>query len=209
VGWHKAANWRYYQPQLGGMVMSDFAKMVHRPPAGWARVASRSTKAPMTSNFRSFHLTGVAAALLATALAGCANINDLMLQVGTSRPTATLQVGAQRLQGNITLTPERHGELSVQAAGGKPSACMGALRFTSTQAGTMNLQCDDGTATTLYFSLLTPVKGYAYGQTEQSTVALTFGMAEEESAAYLFATAPAEAVAPAATMTPTAQPAAQ
>jgi hypothetical protein len=138
----------------------------------------------MTSNFRNHHLAGAVAALSAVALAGCANINDLMLQVGTSRPPATLQVGPQVLRGNITLTPERKGELNVQAAGGKPSACMGALRFTSTQAGTMDLQCNNGAATTLYFSLLTPVKGYAYGQTAQGAVALTFGMTDEEGAAY-------------------------
>jgi hypothetical protein len=153
----------------------------------------------MTSNFRNHHLPGAIAVLSAAALAGCANINNLMLQVGTSRPAATLQVGPQVLRGNIALTPERTGELNVLAAGGKPSACMGALRFTSTRAGTMNLQCNNGVATTLYFSLLTPVKGYAYGQTEQGTVALTFGMTDEEGAAYMREPMPAD---PAASMAP-------
>lgn len=147
----------------------------------------------MTSHFRMLHLVGAAAALLATALAGCANLNGFMQEVGTSRPAATLQVGAQQLLGNITLNPERTGTLSVQAAAGQPSACMGALRFTSTRAGSMDLQCNDGTATALQFRLLTPVKGYAYGQTEQGPVALTFGMTAQEGAAYLMVPVPTDA----------------
>ena len=147
----------------------------------------------MTCNFRIHHLAWAAAALLAGALAGCANLNGMMQEVGTSRPAAILQMGAQQLQGNITLNPERTGTLNVRAAGGQPSACMGALRFTSTRAGSMDLQCNDGTATALQFRLLTPVKGYAYGQTEQGPVALTFGMTAQEGAAYLMVPVPAEA----------------
>lgn len=157
----------------------------------------------MTSNFRIHHLAWAAAALLVAALAGCANLNSLMLEVGTSRPAATLQVGAQQLQGNITLNAERSGTLNVHASDGQPSACMGALRFTSTQQGSVDLQCNDGTATALQFSLLTPVKGYAYGRTELGPVALTFGMTAQESAAYLMVPVPAEADTQATPLVPT------
>jgi hypothetical protein len=149
-----------------------------------------------------------AAALLTATLTGCANINHFMLEMGTSRPAATLQVGAQLLEGTVTFNPERTGALNVQADGGQPSACMGALRFTSTRAGSMDLQCNDGTATALQFSLLSPVKGYAYGRTDQGPVALTFGMTSDESAAYLLAPVPLQASAPDAPLTPAAPAAA-
>ena len=152
----------------------------------------------MNSHVRIHHLVWAIAVLLAATLAGCANINGLMLDAGTSRPAAVLQMGQQQLQGNITLNPERTGTLNVHAASGQPSACMGALRFTSTRAGAVDLQCNDGTATALQFSLLTPVKGYAYGRTGQDPVALAFGMTAEESAAYLMVPVPTGADAPAA-----------
>ena len=156
----------------------------------------------MTSKFQIHPLAWTVAALLATTLAGCANLNSLMLEVGTSRPAAILQIGTQQLQGNVTFNPERTGTLNVQAASGQPSACMGALRFTSTRQGSLDLQCNDGTSRALKFSLLTPVKGYAYGQTEQGPVALTFGMTAQESTAYLLAPVPAEAAVSAAPKAP-------
>ena len=123
--------------------------------------------------------------LLGLGLSGCADMGNLLVQVGSSRPPAILQVQGQRLEGVVTLSPDRTGTLSAKAAQGEPSTCMGQLRFTSTTQGEVDVRCNDGTAAALQFSMLTAVKGYAYGSNNKGPVALTFGMLNDEAPAYL------------------------
>nr|WP_315495025.1 hypothetical protein [uncultured Rhodoferax sp.] len=122
---------------------------------------------------------------LVLGLSACADLNNLMVQLGSSRPAAILQVQGQRLDGTVTLSPDRTGTLNVTASQGEPSICMGQLRFTSNTQGEVDLRCNDGTAAALQFSMLTAVKGYAYGAGNKGPVALTFGMWDDEAPAYL------------------------
>jgi hypothetical protein len=131
----------------------------------------------------------VLASALVLGLSACADFNNLMVQLGSSRPAAILQVHGQRLDGMVTLSPDRTGTLSATASQGEPGTCMGQLRFTSTTQGEVDLRCNDGTAAALQFSMLTAVKGYAYGTSNKGPVALTFGMLDEEARAYLRAQA--------------------
>ena len=126
----------------------------------------------------------VLAISLVLGLSACADFNNLMVQLGSSRPAAILQVHGQRLDGTVTLSPDRTGTLSAAASQGEPGTCMGQLRFTSTTQGEVDLRCNDGTAAALQFSMLTAVKGYAYGASNKGPVALTFGMLDEEARAY-------------------------
>jgi hypothetical protein len=123
--------------------------------------------------------------VLVVGLSACANFDNLSVQLGSSRPLAILQVQDQRLDGMVTLSPDRTGTLSATANQGEPSTCMGQLRFTSTTQGVVDLRCNDGTAAVLQFSMLTSVKGYAYGASNKGPVALTLGMMDDEARAYL------------------------
>ena len=123
--------------------------------------------------------------MLVSGLSACADVSNLVVQLGSSRPVAILQVHGQRLEGTVTLSPDRTGTLSAMASQGEPGTCMGQLRFTSTTQGEVDLRCNDGTAAALQFSMLTAVKGYAYGTSNMGPVALTFGMLDEEARAYL------------------------
>lgn len=128
-------------------------------------------------------LVGVVGLLLG--LGGCANLGNMVVQLGSSRPSAILQVQGQRLDGTLTLSPDRTGTLDATAKQGEPSVCMGSVRFTSSTQGDIDLRCNDGTAAALKFSMLTAVKGYAYGASQNGPVALTFGMVDDEARAYL------------------------
>lgn len=127
----------------------------------------------------------VSAGVLVLGLSGCADLSNLVVQLGSSRPSAILQVQGQRLDGTVTLSPDRTGTLSATAGYGEPRSCLGPLRFTSSTQGEVDLRCNDGTAAVLKFSLLTAVKGYAYGASHKGPVALTFGMMDDEAGAYL------------------------
>lgn len=134
-------------------------------------------------------LARASALALVCGLGGCADVSNLLVQLGSSRPVAIVQVQGQRLDGVVTLSPDRTGTLSAKASQGEPGACMGQLRFTSSTQGEVDLRCNDGTAAALQFSMLTAVKGYAYGASNKGPVALTFGMLDEEARAYLRAPA--------------------
>lgn len=127
----------------------------------------------------------VGAAGLLLGLGGCADLSNMVVQLGSSRPSAILQVQGQRLDGKLTLSPDRTGTLEATANHGEPSSCLGALRFTSSTQGEVDLRCNDGTAAALKFSMLTAIKGYAYGASHKGPVALTFGMMDDEARAYL------------------------
>lgn len=127
----------------------------------------------------------VSATALLLGLCGCADLGNLMVQLGASRPAAIVQVQGQRLDGTLTLSTDRTGTLNVSANQGVPSVCQGGVRFTSSTQGEVDLRCNDGTAAALKFSMLTAVKGYAYGASHKGPVALTFGMMDDEARAYL------------------------
>ena len=127
----------------------------------------------------------LSAAGLLFVLGGCADFGNLVVQLGASRPAAILQVQGQRLDGTLTLSPDRTGTLNVMANQGEPSVCLGGVRFTSSTQGEVDLRCNDATAALLKFSMLTAVKGYAYGASDKGPVALTFGMVDDEARAYL------------------------
>jgi hypothetical protein len=137
--------------------------------------------------FKGALVLGAAAALMA-----CARINDIGILVFSSTVQAAAILNGQLLQGQVQLSPDRTGSVTLlaeqtaeKAATPTLSQCMGRLRYSSTAAGTMDLRCNDGTSVELVFSLIGETRGYAYGQNSTGPVSLVFGLTPSESMAYL------------------------
>lgn len=118
-------------------------------------------------------------------LAGCAMVNDRAWRLFSSPTDALAVVNGQLLRGKVKLVPDRTGTLTLEANDGAITNCFGGLRFTATQAGSMDLRCNDGSSAELQFTLLSEARGYAYGQTAQGPVSLTFGLSDADARAYL------------------------
>jgi hypothetical protein len=59
------------------------------------------------------------------------------------------------------------------------------MRYTATNAGEMDLRCNDGTQVAVQTTQITETRGYGYGSTPEGTVSVTFGLAEEDAKAFL------------------------
>lgn len=131
----------------------------------------------------------ILAAFCVLLLPGCARLSDAGTLLFSSNLQAAAVVNGQLLQGMVQLSPDRTGSVTLQAEPGADqapiSSCMGRLRFGATTSGTMDLRCNEGTATELVFSLIGDARGYAYGQTVAGPVSLAFGLSPGEAIAYL------------------------
>lgn len=127
----------------------------------------------------------LAVALLGLVLAGCAQIEHLGWQyLTTTTKPALLQIGGQRLTGEVQLRPDRTGSTLLRGEGDLES-CAGSLRFTSVNGGAVDMRCSDGSVLDLSFTLLNEVKGYALGSYQGTRAVLSFGMDAAEAQAYL------------------------
>ena len=93
-----------------------------------------------------------------------------------------MQTGGQRLEGVVSLRPDRTGDMSLSGTGSIAS-CAGSLRFTSVTGGSMDMRCSDGAMFAMQFVMVNEVKGYAFGLHGEATAALTFGMDANEAQA--------------------------
>ena len=134
---------------------------------------------------KSRSLWNMAAATMALGLAGCATVNDKALRLFSSEAQAFAIVNGQLLQGKLALLPDRTGNLSLTGSQEPITSCSGLTRYESSTAGSIDLRCNDGTAASLRYSLLSETRGYAYGVTAAGAASVTFGMAPAQAAAYL------------------------
>lgn len=134
---------------------------------------------------KSHSLWNMAVAGMALGLAGCAMVNDKALRLFSSDALAFAIVNGQLLQGNLVLLPDRTGNLSLAGRKEPITSCSGQTRYESSTAGSIDLRCNDGTAASMRYSLLSETRGYAYGATGTGAASVTFGMAPAQAAAYL------------------------
>lgn len=125
-------------------------------------------------------------------LAGCARLTETGMVIFATTVPALAVVNGQPMQGEVQLVPDRTGSVVLRSNQRSANAatmvsitsCMGRLRFTSTAAGEMDLRCNDGLASTLYFSLISDASGYAYSQNANEAISLTFGVSPDAAKAY-------------------------
>jgi hypothetical protein len=126
--------------------------------------------------------------LISTTLAtisGCAKINDYASWPLATSVDAFAIVNTQLLQGKVQLLTDRTGRVTLSAAKGPVTNCVGSLRFTGTTVGAIDLRCNDGADAALQFALLSETRGYAYGHTTAGPTSLTFGLPSAQAQAYL------------------------
>lgn len=119
----------------------------------------------------------LAAAVL---LGGCAQTHDAVMRLYASEVTAHAIVGEHLLSGPLRLYTDRSGTLELAGEPGAPS-CMGALRYTSSNGGTVQLRCSDGSHWTLTFRALSEASGY--GSTNGASLA--YGLKPAQARAWL------------------------
>ena len=125
-------------------------------------------------------------ALLALlAAAGCAKVNDTALRLVSTPVEAHAVVAGQLLTGEVVLVPDRTGRVSLRGDADSTLSCVGGMRYTASNAGVVDLRCNDGTELVLQYTLLSETRGYAYGVSAAVPASLVFGLAAPEAAAYL------------------------
>lgn len=129
---------------------------------------------------------------LGLGLAGCARLTETGMLIFATTVPALATVNGQAMQGEVQLVPDRTGSVVLRSNQRSANAttmvsitsCMGRLRFTSTAAGEMDLRCNDGLVSTLYFSMISDASGYAYSQNANEAISLTFGVSPAAAKAY-------------------------
>jgi len=122
---------------------------------------------------------------LALFLSGCAKVNDKTLGWFSTNVDAFAIVNGELLTGNVALIPDRTGRLTFSAESGTVTACAGSMRHTASNAGMVDLRCNNGAVAQLQFTLITETRGYAYGKTADGPVSLTFGLPATDARAFL------------------------
>lgn len=121
--------------------------------------------------------------LLALSLAGCAKINDVGMRLISSSAPALAVVNETLLSGEVKLFTDRTGTVALNAGG--DLQCMGNMRYTASQSGTINLKCSDGAEVSLGFKALSETSGFASGRGARGPASLTFGLEPVNATAYL------------------------
>jgi hypothetical protein len=134
--------------------------------------------------YRTFANT-VFAAMLVAALCSCAKVNDTGLRLVSTRVDAFAVINGRLLTGDVILIPDRTGRVILATDADPAMTCMGAMRYTASVSGEMDLSCGDGTSTRLRYSLITETRGYAYGASALGPISVAFGLPFQEATAYL------------------------
>jgi hypothetical protein len=131
-----------------------------------------------TAHTRSILL--LAGALL---LGGCAAVNDITMRALATSVPALAVVGERVLTGEMLLYTDRSGKLQLRSESEPTLNCMGALRYTATASGTVNLSCSDGRQAQLPFTALGETSGH--GGVAGEPISFTYGLAPEPARAWL------------------------
>lgn len=116
-------------------------------------------------------------------LGGCAALNDATMRALASSASALAVIGDRVFTGEMLLYTDRSGKLQLRSEAEPALSCMGALRYTATASGTVNLSCSNGTQARLPFTALGETSGY--GGTSGGTISFTYGLAPEPARAWL------------------------
>lgn len=123
--------------------------------------------------------------LLVVTLCACAKVNDGAMRLVSTKVDAYLIVNGQLLTGDVLLIPDRTGRVSFSANTGTIGSCSGVLRYTATNAGELDLRCNDGTQVALQTTLMSETRGYGYGNTTLGPASVAFGLSEQDARAFL------------------------
>lgn len=127
--------------------------------------------------------------MAALALGGCASLNEATMRSLATPVPALAVVGDRVLTGEALLYTDRRATLQLSSGGEPALNCMGAVRYTASTGGTVQLSCSDGTQARMNFLALTETSGHGSGRTSTQSVSFTYGLDPAPARAWL--TAPA------------------
>lgn len=90
------------------------------------------------------------------------------------------------LWGSANFAQDRRATLDMHSADALPPLrCFGALRYTATSSGVIDMSCNDGRQFVLPFQALSPLSGTARGVGDMAAFGLTYGLLPDKAAGYL------------------------
>ena len=131
---------------------------------------------------------------IAMAMSGCAMVGEKVGGWLSSNSEALAVVDGRILRGQANFAKEREATFQLQTQDAPALSCFGALRFTATTTGVIDLSCNDGRGVAVAFQSLGPISGTGQGLLGNAAFALTYGLSPERAAAYL--AVPVDRVAP-------------
>ena len=123
------------------------------------------------------------------ALGGCAALNEATMRALATPAPALAVVGDRVLAGEALLYTDRSATLQLGSVTTPALSCMGAMRYTSSTGGTVQLSCSDGTQARLPFTALTETSGHGSSRAGSLSVSFTYGLEPEPARAWLIAPA--------------------
>jgi hypothetical protein len=118
-------------------------------------------------------------------LGACARLNDVTMRAMATPAPALAVMGNRVLTGQALVYTDRSGTLELQDASEPALSCMGALRYNTTNSGTVNLRCSDGVQAQLSFTALSEASGHGSGRTDAGLVSFTYGLEPGPARAWL------------------------
>jgi hypothetical protein len=131
-------------------------------------------------------------ALLLTApfaLGGCAALNEATMRALATRAPALAVVGDRVLAGEVLLYTDRSATVQLGSSTAPALSCMGAMRYTSSTGGTVQLNCSDGSQGRMSFNALSETSGHGSGRAGALSASFTYGLEPEPARAWLVAPA--------------------
>jgi hypothetical protein len=131
-------------------------------------------------------------ALLLTAplaLGGCAALNEATMRALATPVPALAVVGERVLAGEVLLYTDRSATVQLGSNTTPALSCMGAMRYTSSTGGTVQLSCSDGTQARMNFLALSETSGHGSGRAGVLSASFTYGLDPEPARAWLVAPA--------------------
>lgn len=146
------------------------------------------------------------ACVLVLGLGACAMVGEKVGGWLSSNSEALAVMDGRILRGQASFAREREATFQLQTQDAPALSCFGALRFTATTTGVIDLSCNDGRDVAVAFQSLGPISGTGRGLLGNAAFALTYGLSPERAAAYL--AVPADRLVPAKPKDPAPAPAA-
>ena len=123
--------------------------------------------------------------MLLLALGGCSTVEQTAADIFASRTHAAAVYAGRLLQGQASFASSREATIHLQSSAAPAISCFGAMRFTATNSGVVNLACSDGMAVAMPFQALGPLRGSGRNQSGESVFSLAYGLPAEMLASYL------------------------
>lgn len=119
------------------------------------------------------------------ALGGCAALNEATMRALATPAPALAVVGDRVLSGEVLLYTDRSATVRLDSSTAPALSCMGAMRYTSSTGGVVQLSCSDGTQGRMTFHAISETSGQGSGRAGAQSASFTYGLEPQVARAWL------------------------